>query len=208
MRKTNFTLAVCLSIILLSGCQTGNNQKSPAGTSTTESEVTTIASNQESPAASEKYMGINEIFVHRSNGFTEHYKMEDLNTPFEPLIKNINSIYWIAPRGGAGINESGNDYEVKKTSDLPVLQVSTNDKVDLNTTYIRLACDPILPEPGVNETGHQDLIVYQDLDHPADAYFGVQNPKNTEEWTIYKMPDYGMWLSKELDIILRDGYGF
>ncbi|RUS48604.1 hypothetical protein [Cohnella sp. AR92] len=219
MSNTKLTTAILLSLLILSGCQSNtqaSNASPAAATPATETPAATPspapseeALPSDSNSSSDAYMGIKRADVHRADGFTELFEIEDTSSSsFEPLLKTIGSVYFVAQRGGAGINESGEDRHIVKASELPILSTSKEAQSDLKSAYIRLECAPSIPEAGTNDMGHRDILLYQDPDRLDNAYLAVQNPENADVWTQFDMPGYGTWLSKELDLVLRAGFGF
>lgn len=211
-KQRRIWISTCIVVFLLSACSGNDNQPGKdSPTTETSSTATRIPSHEvaaSDPEDPPKFPGLREIFVHRADGFTEHYADDTQFAPFTPLIVNIESLYAIAQRGGAEINESGTERIATRESESEVLEKSDEDAVDIGTSYVRLRYDPVVPEAGQNDMGHKDLIVFVDADHRDDAYLGVQNPNSPEEWTLFPMPGYGPWLTKELAIILRAGFGF
>jgi len=75
-------------------------------------------------------------------------------------------------------------------------------------TYIRLVREPFVPEEGVNEFPRKDIVFYLDPQYPEDAFVSVQDPHKLDEWKIYQVKDYGVWLKKQIDLELQLSKGF
>lgn len=127
------------------------------------------------------------------------------------IIWDIEDLLWIAPRGGAGIEGGGTE---KNISELPIIKESetaliddTTDwysfEVDTENLWIRLICAPYKPAQGENSIAHKDIMVYLDNDDNNNAYLGIQSPDDETEWTIIPLPGYGLWLAREIDMIMR-----
>lgn len=115
------------------------------------------------------------------------------------IISDIQNLLWVAPRGGAGIQPEVEQVEPKELD--KVLQ--SGDKMNDTFCLVRLIYEPYKPQQGMNELAHKDVIIYTNPDSVNDAYLGVQNPENQTRWDLYRLPDYGQWLKKEVDLLLR-----
>ncbi|HML37988.1 MAG TPA: hypothetical protein PKA19_11310 [Bacillota bacterium] len=131
------------------------------------------------------------------------------------IVRNVEELLWIAPRGGAGIEADGTE---KNISDLPAIKESeaalTDNptdwyslEVDTDNLWIRLIYDPYKPAPGVNSMAHKDIMVYLDNDNNSNAYLGIQNPDDETQWTVISLPGYGSWFEREMDMIMRIAAG-
>ncbi len=143
-----------------------------------------------------------EIIVQRGS---DCFTFENIQIDNAGIIRDIEDLLWIVPRGGAGIQNSGIDKDI---SEVPMINeinnaVNNHCKTNGNYTWIRLVYDPYIPEEGQNAIKHEDIILYLDPNNSSDAVFCIQNPKKESEWNITVLPDYGKWLSKEIDILLR-----
>ena len=128
------------------------------------------------------------------------------------LVSDVENLLWIAPRGGAGIDSKD---EEKSAMELPVIKESDKsapqdenimwfyDGISSKNVWIRFNYQPFIPGQGMNVLGHKDLIVYIDPDNDDNAFLGIQDPQNQNDWNIYLLPGYGLWLEKEIDILLR-----
>lgn len=68
-----------------------------------------------------------------------------------------------------------------------------------NKVWIRIVQNPVLPTAD-STIPHKDFIFYV---NGEDAYVGIQSPEDNNSWAIWKMPDYGDWLEKEINIYIR-----
>lgn len=55
----------------------------------------------------------------------------------------------------------------------------------------------------MNDVAHKYLIIYTDPGKVNNAYLEVQNLDNQTKWDLYRLPGYGQWLKKEVDLLLR-----
>lgn len=143
--------------------------------------------------------------------------------PSDTLASNyaetFEDLMWIASRGGAGI--SGEDWlpddnalTIIKLSDQIIqdTDIIKTDSVKLendNTqTWVRINYDSYIPASGVNEFPHKDVIMATAEDSGENAFIAIQNPKDLSTWKFIKLPGYGQWLERELDMLLYQYTGF
>lgn len=195
---------VIVTMLVLSGCQNQNSTNTHSVSPTVPPVNDKKGSASTDSTSKGEYAGLNGIIVHTANGYSDTLDNDYFNL-FQPLLKNIESLLWIAPRGGAGID---GDKQMKKSADVQAIVESSKDKPNYKGEFIRLKYDSQIPKTGQNWLGHKDILVYQDTKNKKDAYLALQDPKAPDQWDLYKLPDYGQWLSKELAIILRVGLGF
>ena len=88
------------------------------------------------------------------------------------MVENIETLAWIAPRGGAGIDtvgieqiQSQNEYIVESS------QYLNQDKEIINTegfdTWVRVVQEQVMPTKETSETGHGDYLIYKGADYQA-----------------------------------------
>ena len=77
-----------------------------------------------------------------------------------------------------------------------------NDSLE---TWIRIVRTPVPAQTGTTESGYKDIIVYKQDDN---ACLAVQSSKNRRVWTLWELPQYGVWLEKEVAIFIRVVTGF
>jgi len=119
------------------------------------------------------------------------------------IRSDIQDLLWVAPRGGAGIKPEVKQVEAKELDRV----LKNGDKMKDAFCLVRLIYEPYRPGQGMNDLAHKDLIIYTDPGNVNDAYLGVQNPDNQTKWDLYRLPDYGQWLKKEVDLFLRISKG-
>ena len=131
--------------------------------------------------------------------------MEDITG----IISDVEALAWIAPRGGAGIisesreiKENENDYITQSNILLSSeTDVCPNDSLE---TWIRIVRTPVPAQTGTTEFGYKDIIVYKQDDN---ACLAVQSSENQGVWTLWELPQYGVWLEKEVAIFIRVATG-
>ena len=88
------------------------------------------------------------------------------------MVENIETLAWIAPRGGAGIDtvgieqiQSQNEYIVESS------QYLNQDKEIINTegfdTWVRVVQEQVMHKKETSETGHGDYLIYKGADYQA-----------------------------------------
>lgn len=117
------------------------------------------------------------------------------------LIKNIESLAWLALRGGLemelvdeNLSEEDNTY-ISKSSNWE----STENTDDI---WLRISGHADDQGEGTSIPEHQDTLVYI---QNQDMYIGIQNPDL--KWDIWKLPEYGDWLEKEIKLFIRVATG-
>lgn len=121
------------------------------------------------------------------------------------MVENIETLAWIAPRGGAGIDtvgieqiQSQNEYIVESS------QYLNQDKEIINTegfdTWVRVVQEQVMPAKETSETGHGDYLIYK---HGDNGYLAIQSGEDRTKWTVWELPGYGEWLDKEVAMFIR-----
>ena len=121
------------------------------------------------------------------------------------MVENIETLAWIAPRGGAGIDtvgidqiQSQNEYIVESS------QYLNQDKEIINTegfdTWVRVVQEQVMPTKETSETGHGDYLIYK---HGDNGYLAIQSGEDRTKWTVWELPGYGEWLDKEVAMFIR-----
>lgn len=125
------------------------------------------------------------------------------------IIKDVEALAWIAPRGGAGIVSESK--EIKEFENEYVIQSNTfltdeNCLYQNNSfeTWIRVVRKPVSAQVGTTESAYKDIIIYRQNDN---AYLAVQSSENLEMWTLWELPQYGVWIEKEVAIFMRIATG-
>ncbi|WP_029100418.1 hypothetical protein [Brevibacillus thermoruber] len=113
------------------------------------------------------------------------------------ILVNAEDFYRFAYR------RVGEELGVTNERELPFLQEKLEEGTSqYDYTYIRIVQKPFIPESGVNEFPRKDIVIYLDPQNPTDAFVGVQDPHNLDEWKIYQVKDYGDWVKKVIDLYL------
>lgn len=153
----------------------------------------TITPPQQTQIEEEQIITVEKLVVQREHDIFSFTKPSDSMG----IVVSARDLYTLAYR------KSGEDLGVKNKSELHFLQEGQEEGTSENAfTYIRLVQTPFIPNEGVNEFPRKDIVIYFDPKYPNDALVGVQNPNKLEEWQIYKVPDYGNWLKKEIDLYI------
>ncbi|MBS6397921.1 MAG: hypothetical protein KH452_12370 [Clostridiales bacterium] len=127
------------------------------------------------------------------------------------LFHDIQTLRWMVPRGGIGIEEPST---VQNTSENAILsesskilkeydsQMKENWYFDFedDNIWIRLNYHPYTPPEGVNDLAHDDLMLYVEGE---DLHFAIQDTEDENVWEIKKIPEYGSWMEKELEMLYR-----
>jgi hypothetical protein len=120
------------------------------------------------------------------------------------IVLDMKNLLWLATRGAAGIEAEGEKKAVAEFSVIAESEESlAGDTVNSDNCWIRLNYEAYFPDQGVNVWEHKDLIIYIDPDNADDAFLGVQDPQEQMLWTVFRLPGYGTWLEKEIDMLLR-----
>ena len=141
------------------------------------------------------------------------------------MVENIETLAWIAPRGGAGIDtvgieqiQSQNEYIVESS------QYLNQDKEIINTegfdTWVRVVQEQVMPIALVGVIGYDefpttditgkvtdgmiglsgDYLIYK---HGDNGYLAIQSGEDRTKWTVWELPGYGEWLDKEVAMFIR-----
>ena len=210
-------LYIVLLFLFLTGCSL-DNKSSQQNNVTSISKENSGLSNNLNPEI------LNRLLVQRGSDqiLADLKNTSSNNLNSYGIVKDIEAIKWISVRGGAGIEANG---EIKSIEDLPVVKSSEDaliqdfsgsrddadrqiGKSENEYTWIRLIYEPYNPAQGENSTPHKDLIIYLDHENPDNSYLGIQNPKDEAQWTVTLLADYGLWLEKEIDMLIRLVSGF
>lgn len=115
------------------------------------------------------------------------------------IVATLKSFEWLVPRSNGGeciadnISAAENEFITESNNVLDGAE-ETGDKV-----WIRIVQNPVLLTAG-STIPHKDFIFYV---AGEDAYVGIQSSEDNNSWAIWKMPDYGDWLEKEINIYIR-----
>lgn len=125
------------------------------------------------------------------------------------MIRDIEALAWIAPRGGAGIVSEGREIKEIENEYITQSNLFLSNETDAysddsSQTWIRIVRTPVPAQTGTTESGYKDIIVYKQDDN---ACLAVQSSENQGVWTLWELPQYGVWLEKEAAIFMRVATG-
>lgn len=150
---------------------------------------------------SDATIGVVNVAVKRDEIF---YKTDNTGTG---IVMDIDNLAWLALRYDEIINcgeISEKDNEYIQESNMALTNEGDVIQYDSKGYWVRIENNIVMPLPGTTVTGHKDYMMYVD---ETEAYLAIQSPINLEMWSLYKLPGYGDWLKKEIDIILRKNTG-
>lgn len=177
-------------------------------------EVTGIKEELKSDSAAEDESELISMTIY-AKGICQNWLPEMITNA--GLLKDIQTLGWIVPRGGIGIEEPASE---QNASDNLFLSESNEifeeyssqmgedwyfDFEDDSKVWVRLNYHPYKPAEGVNEIAHKDLMLYVEGE---DLYFAVQDIDDEKSWEIFKLPEYGSWMEKEVEMFYRLFMGF
>lgn len=115
------------------------------------------------------------------------------------LVKNIENLIWLAPRGGLNMELVGEDVSEEYN---PYIYESTHLEAEDSSDLIWVK---ILEDPSDSDKGEgtsvpekKDTLAYIQQE---DLYIAIQN--SDLQWQLWKLAEYGDWLEKEIRIFLR-----
>lgn len=125
------------------------------------------------------------------------------------IIRDIEALAWIAPRGGAGIISEGREIKEIENEYITRSNIFLSNETDIgpndsSETWIRVVRSSVPVQTGTAESGYKDIIVYKQDDN---ACLAVQSSENRGVWTLWELPQYGVWLEKEAAIFMRVATG-
>lgn len=114
------------------------------------------------------------------------------------IMATLKAFEWLVPRSDGeciadNLSAEENEFITESNNVLNGSE-EAEDKV-----WIRIVQNPVLPTAD-STIPHKDFIFYV---AGEDAYVGIQSSKDNNSWAIWKMPDYGDWLEKEINIYIR-----
>ena len=65
-----------------------------------------------------------------------------------------------------------------------------------------------MPELGVNDQPHKDIVLAVTSENLENAFLIIQDPNTLTVWNYIKLEGYGQWLSREVDMLLAQTTGF
>lgn len=192
-----------VSIFAVSGCSTRMGDA-----------VTEINKDLESDSVSEFEPNLISMTT-CANGICQNWTPEMIEDT--RILNDIQILKWIVPRGGIGVEEPASE---QNASDNIFLSESNKifeeyssqmeedwyfDFEDHNKVWVRLNYNSYKPAEGVNDIVHKDIMLYIE---DEDLYFAIQDVDNKELWRITKVPGYGSWMEKEIELFYRLHMGF
>ncbi len=114
------------------------------------------------------------------------------------IMETLKAFEWLVPRSSGECiadNLSAEENEFITESN----KVLNGSEKAEDRVWIRIVQNSALPTEG-STIPHKDFIFYV---VGEDAYVGIQSPEDNDSWAIWKMPDYGDWLAKEINIYIR-----
>lgn len=92
--------------------------------------------------------------------------------------------------------------------------LSRHDKDDIGTWFdtcgttihwIRIIREPFILKEGQSGLSSKDYLLYE---KNGDVFFCIQDPLDTDIWTIIALPQKGSWLDTEIDILFRMNFAY
>lgn len=114
------------------------------------------------------------------------------------IMATLKAFEWLVPRSDG---ECIADYLSAEENEFIAesINVLNGSEEAEDKIWIRIVQNPVLPTAD-STIPHKDFIFYV---VEEDAYVGIQSSEDNNSWTIWKMPDYGDWLEKEVNIYIR-----
>lgn len=136
----------------------------------------------------------------------------------EPYIHTFENLRIMALKNKAGISGTlrSADHTVSPILDASEEMITTDiteqgyisSDTANSMTYVRLLYDPYVPETGVNDLPHKDIIFAAAGEDLEDAYLMIQDPETLTNWDYMELEAYGQWLSREADMLFAQTAGF
>ncbi len=114
------------------------------------------------------------------------------------IMATLKAFEWLVPRSSGECiadNLSAEENEFITESN----KVLNSSEEAEDRVWIRITPGSVLQTEG-STIPHKDFLFYV---VGEDAYVGIQSPTDNDLWAIWKMPDYGDWLEKEINIYIR-----
>lgn len=197
MKHNRKELLIILTVITvaLTGC---NSTARPVSDQESDSSTT--------PAGEDQNTGIEAFYV-SWNGNIEKFDHSHKN--MTGILADITSLARIAPRGGDRFNFTSS--EMKETDNPYILESSR--ALSIKDTPIQSGCPgswirivrngTVRAESATAISGGKDILIYT---QNKSAFLAVQSEDLTL-WTVWELPQYGIWLDKETGIFMRMAAG-
>lgn len=118
------------------------------------------------------------------------------------LVRDVRDLMSLAARGGAGIVPEAS--ERLPSAALPL--ASQQRQEGFTHLWVRFEFAPAAGPGDGPGAGHGDVMLYVDIDNPADARLAVQDAADPEQWQMTPLPGYGAWLEREVDLFIADAF--
>lgn len=80
-------------------------------------------------------------------------------------------------------------------------------QVETDEIWVRLHYDNFSPTgspAGGNPPDKKDIVVFVDTLNSNDAFLALQHIDDSSLWTLYRLPNYGIWLSTEIRLYMAN----
>lgn len=148
---------------------------------------------------------LEKILIQRQ---TDDFEIIKFSKVEEAFNNDLNSLYNLAYRGL--LTDLENDSFVLTSTQVESLYLNNKNKLDLSSEKlirVRFIRSPYIPGVGENAPAVKDLMFFINEKEPEDLLIGAQNPRDLDEWRVYKVKDYGKWFEKEIEIYIRTTSG-
>lgn len=118
------------------------------------------------------------------------------------IVKDIENLVWMSLRSNDILSIGDTTEEVAFISESNLVLSDTKTMSDgMESGYwIRVINSIQMPLEGTSITGHKDYMVCVEGE---DVILAVQSCDDLAKWSLYRLSSYGIWLEKEIDIILQ-----
>jgi len=156
------------------------------------------------------------IIVARAGDYEIYYfDSNELTKLYIHVFENLRSMALRNEAGISGILQTTDDsvYSILSAAEETITtdiidQGYISSDVKNNITWVRLLYNPYIPEIGVNDQPHKDIIFAITGENLEDAYLIIQDPKALTVWNYMELEEYGQWLNREIDMLLAQTTGF
>lgn len=156
------------------------------------------------------------IIVARAGDYEIYYfDSNELTKLYIHVFENLRSMALRNEAGISGILQTTDDsvYSILSAAEETITtdiidQGYISSDVKNNITWVRLLYNPYIPEIGVNDQPHKDIVFAITGENLEDAYLIIQDPKASTVWNYMELEEYGQWLNREIDMLLAQTTGF
>lgn len=114
------------------------------------------------------------------------------------IMATLKAFEWLVPRSDGECIADNLSSEENEFIAESINVLNGSEEVE-DKVWIRIVQNPV-PPTADSTIPHKDFIFYV---VEEDAYVGIQSSEDNNSWIIWKMPDYGDWLEKEINIYIR-----